>query len=82
MVCLQADWWNAFSFVGTVFKTVYKFIYDLPDTGEIKYECGNPFIKLKHKKSEMTSKIVTMPQFEIDHEVLFQFEILLSPERF
>ena len=50
--------------------------------GGINYECKNPFVKLKHKKSEMVTVVEDMPQFGVDHEDLFRFEILLSPERF
>ena len=60
VVCLQADWWNAFSFVKTAFNTLFKFVYEVPDSDENKYECANPFIKLKHKKTEMKSKIIEM----------------------
>lgn len=37
---------------------------------------------MKYKNSEKMTETEDMPQFGFGQEVLFMFEILLSPERF
>lgn len=39
------------------------------------------FVKLKYSKSQLVTKTVDMPQFGVDFEPLFMFEVLLSPDR-
>ena len=55
---------------------------DPANAGKVKYQCGNPFVKLRLLKAEMLTSPDEMEQFEFDLETLFRFEILLSPERF
>ena len=43
------------------FNSLIKFVYDTPDSGEVKYECANPIIKLKHKKTELLTRQREMP---------------------
>lgn len=55
---------------------------DALDEDQVTYQCGDPFVKLRLIKSDVTTDPSEMKQFEFDLETLFKFEILLSPERF
>ena len=87
VVCLQDNWWNAFSFIGTSFTKSIKFALSFISNDQerktgINYQCENPFVKLKYAKSQLATQFVDMPQFEVDSETLFKLEVFLSPERF
>ena len=60
VVCLQENWWNAFSFVGSSYSTFFKYLLRKIRNEErkipaVNYQCGNPFVKLKLAKSQMAT---------------------------
>lgn len=63
VTCLQSDWWQAFGFVGSTFKSMKKLLIPEKEgnlgAGKIPYQCGNPFVKLRLAKSEMLTAPVT-----------------------
>ena len=84
VVCLQKHWSKAFSFVSQSFKEFFQYLMskvsNKTDDKLAKQETYD-FVKLKYSKSQLVTKTVDMPQFGVDFEPLFMFEVLLSPDR-
>lgn len=56
VVCLQSDWWMALSFVKTVYKAITGLLFDTKPSSN--YQCADPFVKLKLKKSDLYTYVV------------------------
>ena len=66
VVCLQSNWWKIFGFVNSGVSSIVKIIkknLKLEEEGEpsVKYQCGNPFLKLKFQNAEVATKNLDLP---------------------